>query len=460
VYVSTLSEPLAPVEGGAEARKGEQLSTPRTLSADRLLRRFQHSAAHVRDAKLSRLLVEARARDGEEIVVDGAKLINFGSCSYLGLGADRRLIEAAKEAVEAFGTSYSSSIAYTAVGLYAEVRARLERMVGARVVLAPTTTLAHLSALPVLIRPGDLALVDAFAHSSVQLATQVLVSSGVEVELVPHSDIPSLELKLGEAFGRGVSRVWYIADGIYSMGGDQAPFGRLRALLDRFPDLWIYYDDAHGFSWAGRHGRGVAVESGGWHPRLVMAAGLSKSFGTLGGIVAMQDDDLAERVELCGAPLSFGGPIPPAMLGASVASADIHLSDEHDRLRAGIDARVALVRALAGDLEIPLVSRDRSPIAFVEIGGMETMMGIVARMKEAGYYVNGAMWPVVPQGHAGVRFTVTNGLGLDQIAAMMEELARHLRLVRRTSVKLDLSGDDPVIDLRDDAEDPHMVPLN
>lgn len=402
----------------------------RTASdADRLLKRFHESASAARGRGLSRRLIEDDHIDENVITLDGARLVNFSSCSYLGLGTDPRLQEASIEAVHRFGTSYSSSPAYTAVPLYGELTERLGRMFRASAVLAPTTTLAHLSALPLLARKGDAVLIDAAAHASLQMATSMLVAAGVDVRAVPHSETAALEHAVTEAESRAGGRIWFLADGVYSMRGDTAPFEQIFSLLDLHPRLHVYYDDAHGFSWQGLNGCGAAVDATGWHPRMVVAVGFAKSFGTVGGAVASPDPELIDLIELCGAPLSFGGPITPAALGAGIASADIHLSDEHPILRTDLIRRIGLVDAIARGLGIPLAPAAVSPIRFVEVGSTAAMFEVIEGMKADGFYLNGAMFPIVPQGRAGVRFTVTRVCTESQIDAMLARLAHHLRRV-------------------------------
>ncbi|MFB3048807.1 MAG: aminotransferase class I/II, partial [Acidimicrobiia bacterium] len=115
--------------------------------------------------------VEDDELDGSTITLDGLSLVDFSSCSYLGLNHDPRLKAGAIDAITKYGTSYSSSPTYTAIPLYETLRERLRQMTGGAVAIAQTTTLAHLAALPSLVGPGDLALVDAQTHDSVHLAT-------------------------------------------------------------------------------------------------------------------------------------------------------------------------------------------------------------------------------------------------------------------------------------------------
>jgi len=407
-----------------------------------MMRLFHRHAAEARDIGISRQLLEDEILLGDSIHLDGKVYANFGLCSYLGLGDDERVRDGARRAIDRFGTSYSSSIAYTALPLYGELKERMEMMMDANVVLAPTTTLAHFSALPVLVRPGDDVIVDAAAHASVQTATQLLQANGIPVRTVPHNNLGAVETILSEHSGPG--RVWLLIDGVYSMHGDLAPAADMTALLDRHPALHIYCDDAHGFGWDGERGRGAYLARTGWHERLVVVAGLAKSFGATGGIIAMPDGEVADLVELVGPPLTFGGPIPPATLGAAVASADIHLSDELPRLQREFRQRIDLVNSLAPEMGIPLAALDPTPIWYLEVGDYDKMTKLFLGMRDSGFFLNGSAFPVVPYGHAGVRFTVTMQNSLRQIEDMLTALhERSLEVIGETEIVIDLTADAP-----------------
>ena len=120
------------------------------------------------DSGMLRNRIEDRALDDPYITIDGRPLVNFGSAAYLALGRDPRLKAAAIDAVERYGTAYSSSTAYTSLPYYPLLEGKLQEIFDAPVVLAQTTTLIHLAVLPVAIAPEDHVLVDAHAHSSVQ----------------------------------------------------------------------------------------------------------------------------------------------------------------------------------------------------------------------------------------------------------------------------------------------------
>lgn len=415
----------------------EKTLTP--TRADRLLRVFKRLAETTREAGVSRQLIEDQELHGESIILAGKKLGNFGLSSYLSLGNDPRVKAAAKDAIDRYGASYSSSTAYTAVPLYGELRERLGQIFDASVVLAATTTLGHLAALPVMIRPGERALVDSQSHASVMLATQVLQANGVPISTVPHSDMVALTEAIEEA--PDSERVWYLTDGVFSMKGDVAPAEELLALLDEHPNLHIYCDDAHGFGWDGLHGRGQQLRRMGWHERLVVVVGLAKAFGSLGGVIAVPSGELAETIELTGPVLTFGGPIPPPNLGASVASADILLSEELPGRQSQLLTRIRQVNDLGAQMGLPLAAWDETPLWFLDVGELSDMMKLVVGMRDSGFFLNAAAFPVVPQGHAGVRFTVTLDNSPSQIEAMLTQLNdKRLELFGETEIEIDLTG--------------------
>jgi len=412
-----------------------------------MMRLFHDHAARAREIGIARQIIEDDHLVGDSIILDGRRLANFGLCSYLALGDDERLKEGARRAIDRYGTSYSSSVAYTALPLYADLRERLEEMFSANVVLAPTTTLAHLSALPVLVRPGDEVLVDTVAHASVQTATQVLQANGISVRSVPHNNVAAIAAILDGLEGPG--RVWLLIDGVYSMHGDLAPAENLFDLLETHAELHIYCDDAHGFGWDGEHGRGAFLARAGWHDRLVLVAGLSKSFGATGGVVVMRDAMLADLVELVGPPLTFGGPIPPAALGAGVASADIHLSDELAHRQSDFKQRIDLVNRLAIQMGIPLADFDPTPIWYLDLGDYDSMAKVFLGMRDDGFYLNGSAFPVVPHGHAGLRFTITLYNSARQIEDMLTSLReRSLEEIGETETIIDLTAEIPVVDIQ------------
>ena len=118
---------------------------------------------------LAGITAEDERTRGRHVRVSGRDRINFGSCSYLGLEVDARSIEGAVRAVRDHGVQFCASRIFMSSPLYTALQERMEAIFGQPVVIAPTTTLGHLSSLPVLVDPDDAIVLDHQVHSSVQI---------------------------------------------------------------------------------------------------------------------------------------------------------------------------------------------------------------------------------------------------------------------------------------------------
>lgn len=351
---------------------------------------------------------------------DGRRLINYASCCYLETATRPAIIAASQKAAAAYGTQLSLSPTYMALDLYDHLTAELERICSRPVAVASTTTLGHFGTIPALITGDAICVVDRQAHNSLQMATRLLVASGVELTHVAHNDLDALASIAAENPDRAV---WYVCDGVYSMFGDTAPYAELRALADRLPNLWVYMDDAHGTGWSGKDGRGEALDWFWDHPRTVVALSLNKSWGTGGGAITFPTEEMRAEAVMSPSPFVFSGPLKPSELAAGVASAAYHQSEG----RAGDVERLhRLIRHViteADRLGLDLVDRTPTPIFFVKVGETDAATGAAARLVAEGKYVNASAFPVVPRGQAGVRFTVTTALTEELITDLLARLA-------------------------------------
>jgi 7-keto-8-aminopelargonate synthetase-like enzyme len=375
---------------------------------------------------LIRLRVDDQSPDGRTINVRGTDLLNYGSCAYLGLNTDQRLIDGAKRALDQYGSVFSSSAAYASIDLYTDLEERLAKIFNQGHILVPTTTtLGHLSVLPVLVSPGDLVLSDHQVHASVQLTAAVLRGLGAEVRDVPHNDVDALHSILSESAHKH-KRVWFLADGVYSMFGDTAPVRAISRLLGEFENLHVYYDDAHGTGWKGLHGVGHVITEVGYHERVIVIGSLAKSWGAGGSVLIMPNEKMAAKVLLAGATFTFSGPIHPAGLGAAVAAADFHLSPERDEREKRLLHKIDYVRDRLVEAQLPTLSLERTPLWYVRIGTPEKAIEYARRMMDDGFYVNVSGFPVVPRGMDGVRFTTTTFQTDDDLERFMDALARNI----------------------------------
>jgi 7-keto-8-aminopelargonate synthetase-like enzyme len=374
---------------------------------------------------IAHLTAEDTELGGRFVTLSGRRQVNFGSCSYVGLETDLRLKEAACEAVVRYGVQFASSRVYVSCPPYRELERLLGEIFGAPLVVAQTTTLAHFAALPILVERGDAVLCDQLVHSSVQAVLPTLEAAGVACRFVRHSRMDRLDDTVA-ALGRTHARVWYLADGVYSMHGDLAPLGALRELCARHPQLHLYLDDAHGMSWMGTRGRGSVLGARLPAERTVVVTSLAKAFSAGGAAIVFPDREIARLVRTCGSSLIFSGPLQPPLLGAGVASARIHLSDEIGDRQRRLGDRIRLFNTLAEARGLPLGSTDPTPIRFVTVGDNRTTYRLVADLMKRGFYTNGAVFPAVTAGRGGVRIALTVHQTADDIRDLVDEIARRL----------------------------------
>jgi 7-keto-8-aminopelargonate synthetase-like enzyme len=374
---------------------------------------------------ITHLTAEDERLDGRHLRINGSDLLNFGSCSYLGLELDKRLINAAIDAVKRYGTQFSSSRAYISVTLYEEIEQSLSEIFNKPVTLASTASLGHMSNIPVLVGEHDAVIYDVQVHASVQTAMELLKPRNIHIEPIRHNRMDLLEeriLKLKDKY----DKIWFMADGVYSMHGDFLPIHHLKALLDKYEQFHLYVDDAHGMSWTGKNGSGYVLGQIDFHPKLFLVVGLAKAFGSCGGVLIYPDEDSKRVVRNCGKTLIFSGPIQPPVLGASIASAKIHLSNEIYKLQDELKKRVQHFNELAKKLKLPLIAETDSPITFIGLGKPIVGYNLVRRLMNLGYYTNLSVFPSVSYHNTGLRATLNVHQSIKDIEGLLVTIAEQL----------------------------------
>ncbi len=380
---------------------------------------------------------EVRTR---HVQLAGRETLAFASCSYLGLEFHPQLIAAAHEALDRYGTQFSASRGYLALPENGQLEAALDQIFEGYCLVATSTTLAHQIALPVLACERDAIVMDHQVHHSVQIAATLARAAGAHVECIRHGNIYEALGRVSQ-LARKHRRVWFCCDGVFSMFGDLAPISLLEQLLETADNVFLYVDDAHGMSWAGKHGRGSFRSRMRPHPRVVVATSLNKAFSAAGGCVVLPTPELREQIRLCAGPMVFSGPLQPPMLAAALASAKVHLSPEITRLQRELSMRVDHCNKRAHELELPLLVTNDSPILFFRCGLPRVALTVAERLRDRGIFITPSIYPAVPMRTAGIRLSLTCIHTIDDIdrvlAALSEEIPAVLERERISREALD-----------------------
>ncbi len=374
---------------------------------------------------VSHLVSDVNATSDRKLPISKKEFLNFGTCGYLGLELDQRLKDGAIDFTQKYGTQYGISRGYLSSGINVQLEEYLSKMFDNRHVLTySSTSSAHISVIPSLITHEDAIILDQQVHFSIQTAAQLLRQKGVPIEMIRHSNMEMLEQQLIQ-FSKKHKKIWYLVDGVYSMFGDVTPMDSLLYLMDKYEQLHIYIDDAHGMSWHGKNGTGYTNSVIPMHEKIMLMTTMGKGFGVTGGIAIFPNDETFKKVHLFGGPLVYSHPLSPPIIGAAIASAKIHLSEDIYRIQKELRENIDYCHQLISKTELTIMSDPVTPIFFVGLGQPKVGFNMVKRLLDDGFFVNLSMFPVVPVRNTGIRFSISRQFQKKEIKDFVDAMVYH-----------------------------------
>jgi 8-amino-7-oxononanoate synthase len=327
--------------------------------------------------------------EGTEAVFQGKRLIMCGSNNYLGLTTDPTVRRAAIEAVERFGTSCTGSrFLNGTLELHERLERELAEFVGKEASLVFSTGMqTNLGVLSSVVGRGDVMILDKDDHAS--LVDGAKLAWG-DTKRFKHNDMADLERVLA-AIPAEKGRL-VVVDGLYSMGGDLAPLPEIAALCKKH-GARLMVDDAHGMGVMGR-GRGTAAHFGLTKEVDLIMSTFSKSFASLGGFIA-GDDQVIHYIKHHARALIFSASIPAANAAAALAALRIMREEPErvDRLMAIADRVRTELRRMGFNIGASV-----SPIIPIIVGDRMKTLLAWRTLFDAGVFVNPILSPAVPEG--------------------------------------------------------------
>jgi 7-keto-8-aminopelargonate synthetase-like enzyme len=388
------------------------------LRQNGLIRFIEHFAAQFPDTHMKDMVTDDSWPD-RTVHINGTRVVNFGSDSFLGLDQDPRVQEAVIQGTKKWGTHNGASRAFASVRANIEAEEKLARWLGTEAVLIyPSVTLANLGAIPGLVAKPDLLVVDEHAHNSIQEGAKIARANGTKLALFSHCDPNDLERVLK---GAGSYRVALVAiDGVYSMSGALPPLKALDEVCRRH-DAVLYVDDAHGTGVLGRKGRGTVLDALGGYDNVLVIGSLSKAFSAMGGFVGCSEE-MKRLLKMRSNTYIFGGPVAPPYLEAVCTVCNILMSDEFELLAGRL--RRNLEQLTRGLVSLGLaVLGGETPIVSVLVGDEADTLRAGSFLFERGFYVQSVTFPAVPY-HAGVlRIQVNANHRKESIDALIDAVA-------------------------------------
>lgn len=332
----------------------------------------------------------------------GHKFINMCSYSYLGLDTNQNIIQAAVNAILEAGTLNSpSSRVRIHLKILKEAEDSLSDLFQAEAITATTCSAVASGILPLIaagVFTDDIAptmVFDKHAHFCLSLMKPICGDETM-VMTAPHNDMDYLE-----EICKKNKKVAYIADGVYSTGG-HAPIKELLELQNKY-GLFLFFDEAHSISAYGRNGRGLVLEQmGQLNKDTIIVASLNKGFGASGGLLLLESKNKRPIVNRFGGPFSWSQRINTAGLGAIIASAKLHKTNQintlQDKLKNNINHFDRLIKTEnAGD---------ELPIRLIPLSEEHTAVRYSKKIFDRGFYTSPLFFPIVPRGRAGLRIMI------------------------------------------------------
>jgi 8-amino-7-oxononanoate synthase/acyl carrier protein len=369
--------------------------------------------------------------------IGGKELISFSTYNYLGMSGDPEIAEAAKAAIEKFGTSTSASrLVSGEKTVHVELEREIARFHGLDesicYVGGHTTnesTIGH------LFGPGDLIVHDSLAHNSI---IQGSILSGARRRPFPHNDWRAVDELLTE-IRRDYRRVLVVIEGVYSMDGD---FPQLPPFIEvkKKHKALLMIDEAHSLGALGKTGRGL-TEHFDCEPRDVdlLMGTLSKAMGSCGGYIAGRKE-LIEYLKYTSPGFVFSCGLPPS--GAAAALASLQLLQREPERVARLQSNARLFLTLAQERGLNTGMSNNTPVVPIITGNSLHALMASRAMFERGISVQPILYPAVEEEKARLRFFITSAHSEEQlhqtVAILAEEMGkiypRHLHNIKPMGV--------------------------
>ncbi len=350
---------------------------------------------------------EISTRQHSEVLMDGHRTIMLGSNNYLGLTADDRVIEAAKQALDEFGAGCSGSRHLNGtLTLHNALERELADFFGYEQTITFSTGFqSNLGILSALCGMHDVIFFDNRNHASLYDAARL---SFAKLQKYEHNDMDALEAKLKEAKPDRGKLI--VVDGVFSMEGDLCNLPVIVQLAEKY-NARVMVDDSHGIGTMGATGRGTAEHFGLRDKVDVLMGTFSKTFASLGGFMAAPAK-VCDYVRHTSRPFIFSASMPPSNVAATRKALEILKAEP--QLVARVNANADYMRAGFARLGIA-TTPSQAPIIPVPIGGDAEAFVAAHDLLDAGVYVNPVITPAVEEGHSILRTSYTATLTEEQL---------------------------------------------
>ena len=377
---------------------------------DKFVKHLEKELADIKDAGLyknERIIVTPQRAD---IEVEGSEqdVLNFCANNYLGLSDNKRLIEAAKKALDERGYGMSSvRFICGTQDLHKELeRAISEYFHTEDTILYAACFDANGGLFEPLFTDEDAIISDALNHASIIDGVRLCKAKRFRYA---NADMADLERCLKEAQD---CRFRIIAtDGVFSMDGNVAPMDKICDLAEKY-DALVMVDESHSAGVVGKTGHGVAEQFDCYGRIDIFTGTLGKSFGGAMGGFTTGPKEIIDMLRQRSRPYLFSNSLAPSIVGASIEMFRMlaESNEIHDRLMENVEYFRTKMLEAGFDIK-----PTQSAICAVMLYDAKLSQDFAAEMQKEGIYVTGFYYPVVPKGQARIRVQLSAGHNREQL---------------------------------------------
>ncbi len=347
---------------------------------------------------------------GPVVQMEGAERVMLGSNNYLGLTGDPRVKQAARDALDTYGTGLTGSrLLNGTTPLHGELEREIAEWMGTGDAIVFTTGYqANVGCLSTLLEPGDTVICDSGDHASIM---DGVAMSRARIRPFRHNRVDKLEQMLERAVGDG-GGVLVVIDGVYSMEGDVCDLPPIVEACQKH-GARLMVDEAHGVGVLGARGAG-ACEAFGLEDQVDLRMGtFSKSLASCGGFIA-GPAEVVEFLRIQSRAFLFTASAVPAAIGAALAAVRICRSAEGPQLFARVLENARYLNRGLSALGFTVVEPTRmadgtemfTSVVPVMVGDDWQAAIFWKALYDAGVYTNVALYPAVPRGRSMIRTSV------------------------------------------------------
>lgn len=353
------------------------------------------------------------------VIINGKKVLMFGSNCYTGLVNDPRIKEAAIEATRKYGTGCAGSpFLNGTLDLHKQLEARIAEYIGKEDVMIYSTGFGvNLGVVSTLTGREDYILWDEQDHASIIEGRRLSFSKALKYK---HNDMESLEKQLRSCEPDKIKLI--VTDGVFSMEGDVANVPEIVRLAKQY-NATIMIDEAHSIGVFGEGGRGVCNHFGVTDDVDIIMGTFSKSFASLGGFLAT-DKEITNYLRHHSRSYIFTASITPASTAAALKAIDIMSSEPELQENLWKLTRQALEGFRSRGFEIGNTS---TPIIPLYIRDNFKTFAITSDLLEEGIFVNPVVSPAVAPQDTLIRFSLMATHSSEQVEEALEKITKVFR---------------------------------